>query len=402
MPARLDIAAASGGPSRRNDLDWLRVIAFAVLIYFHTAILFQPSGIPNILNPEASPALGIFVTFSHQFRLALLFLVSGMGVRFALQHKSGAAYLAERSRRLLIPLLFGIAVITPPMIFFEKRYNGAFQGDFLDFYPAFFTSGVYPDGHLSWHHFWFIAYLYLFCLITWPLFRHWLGAGAIKLEGIADWLAHGGRLYWIAALLLIVELPLRPIFPGFRDLISDWASFAHWLIVFTVGFIMAHQPRLIDRCRDLRWLSFIIGVLASVLLFHLYYDEAAMGFVLATEPTIRNALLYIVFSILRMIAVWAWLMTCVGFAARHLNRPTRTLTYLNGAIYPLFCLHLTVIVALAYVILPTGLSTMAKFLLITTGTFAICLALYEGVIRRVRWIGPLFGARSAPSRARLI
>ena len=69
--------------SRRYDLDWLRVIAFLVLIYFHTAIFFVSGGIPMIQNVQTSAVLDVFVNISSQFRLALLFLISGAGVAFA-------------------------------------------------------------------------------------------------------------------------------------------------------------------------------------------------------------------------------------------------------------------------------------------------------------------------------
>jgi hypothetical protein len=62
---------------RRADLDWLRVIAFWLLIYFHAAIAFVPGGIPMIQNAEVSPVLQVMVGFLHEFRLALLFLISG-------------------------------------------------------------------------------------------------------------------------------------------------------------------------------------------------------------------------------------------------------------------------------------------------------------------------------------
>ena len=33
---------AGGLPQRRYDIDWLRVLAVLLLIYFHTARLFNP------------------------------------------------------------------------------------------------------------------------------------------------------------------------------------------------------------------------------------------------------------------------------------------------------------------------------------------------------------------------
>jgi glucan biosynthesis protein C len=77
-----------------------------------------------------------------------------------------------------------------------------------------------------------------------------------------------------------------------------------------------------------------------------------------------------------------------------LQRPSRVLSYLNKAVYPLFCLHLTVIVALEYLIVPLGWSIWVKYLVITTGTVATTLGSYELIRRRIAWLRPLVGLKS--------
>ena len=116
---------------RRYDLDWLRVIAFFLLIYYHTAILFTPGGIPMIQNSDTSELLSLLADFLHEFRLALLFLISGVGIAFARRRRSEREFLKERSVRLLVPMIFGIAVIVPPMIYLEKLFLNTFEGSFV-------------------------------------------------------------------------------------------------------------------------------------------------------------------------------------------------------------------------------------------------------------------------------
>ena len=103
---------------RRYELDWLRVIAFGLLIYFHAAIVFVPNGLPLIQNADVSPVLHAFVAFLQEFRLGLLFLISGCGVYFATGRgsRSPQAFFRERSMRLLVPLLVGILIIVPPLV----------------------------------------------------------------------------------------------------------------------------------------------------------------------------------------------------------------------------------------------------------------------------------------------
>jgi len=383
--------------SRCADLDWLRVIAFGLLIYFHAAVVFLPSGIPMIQSDESSPVLQVMVAFLHQFRLALLFLISGVGVRFALKHRDMRAFLRDRSIRLLLPLAFGILVLVPPMVYLEKRFLGTYSDSFLSFYADFFVSGVYPEGHLSWHHFWFLAYLYLFCLVALPLFRH-LGTarGQARLAEVSARLSRGAGLYIPVLILFVVEVPLRALFPGFRDLIHDWASFSQWLLIFVAGFAFASNETLLDRTQALRHRSLGLALLCTAILFLQFYSPANSGFTpLAAGPVDFG--IYVWFCLVRVANIWCWLLTCLGYAGRYLRRGSVVLDYLNDAVYPLFCLHLPIIVGLAYVIVPLCWSVWSKYAVITSGTVMLALAAYEGC-RRVRWLRPCLGLKPGPRR----
>ena len=379
---------------RRADLDWLRVIAFGLLIYFHAAIAFIPGGIPMIQNVDSSVALQVLVGFLHEFRLALLFLISGVGVAFALRHRDRAQFMRDRAVRLLVPLVFGILVIVPPMIFLEKRFIGEFAGSLADFYPTFFTEGVYPVGNLSWHHFWFIAYLYLFCILGWPAFTYFKrAAGRIQLARWSQRLSRGGGLYTAIIPLAVVEIALRATYPGFPDLIHDWANFGHWYMIFIAGFLLASSQPLLDRTQQLRGHSFALAAIATAALFAQFWRPDEGGF----SPLVNgeaDVLTYVWFCVLRVSNAWFWLLTCLGYAGRYLQRPSRLLTYLNGAVYPLFCLHLTVIVMLEYAIVPLGWPISAKYLAVTTGTIVLSLGSYELLWRRFAWIRPLLGLKS--------
>ncbi len=377
--------------TRSWDLDWLRVIAFGILIYFHAAVAFLPQGIPMILNEQSSVVMQYLVSFLHEFRLGLLFFVSGVGTAFALRSRDRRGYFAERTRRLLVPLVFGVLVVVPPMVYLEKLYIGEIFDDFWQFYPSLFDGSIYPHGALSWHHYWFIAYLYLYCVLSWPVFRYFIGSvGTERLLGWSTFACRGAGIYLLVLPLLVFEIPLRPLFPGFRDLIHDWASFANWWLVFIFGFAFARNTALLDRAMHLRLYSLVIASATTFVLFGQFSKAGASFSPLHDGST--DAFEYLWFSAVRMTNAWCWILVCVGFARRYLNRSSAALSYLNRAVYPLFCLHLTVLVAWEFVVLPTDASVAVKYLVITTGTVGVCLVGYEG-IRRVGWLRPLFGMR---------
>ena len=378
---------------RRADLDWLRIIAFGLLVYYHSAIAFMPGGIPMIQNAEVSQPLQVVAGFLHEFRLALLFLISGVGVSFALRRRNRAQFMRERATRLLVPLVFGVLVIVPPMIFLEKQFIGAFSGSFAEFYPKFFTEGVYPGGNLSWHHYWFLFYLYLYCIVGWPIFAYLKGAAGRRQ--LARWSRRLSRATWLYIAIMplaVVEILLRAWFPGFPDLIHDWANFSHWFMIFTAGFLLASSRPLLDRTQQLRGLSLALATTAAATMFAEFWRPEVGHFTpLVNEQTDIGT--YVWFCVLRVSNVWFWLLACLGYAGRYLQRPGRVLTYLNGAVYPLFCLHLTVIVALEYVIVPLDWSILTKYLVITTATIVVSLGGYELLSRRMAWLRPLLGLK---------
>ncbi|GJM11788.1 MAG: hypothetical protein DHS20C12_01910 [Pseudohongiella sp.] len=374
--------------SRRYDLDWLRILAFGVLIYFHTAIIFVPEGVPLIRNTELSDSLAIFVNISAQFRLSLLFFISGVGVAFARRRRTSKEFIRERSVRLLPPLLFSMLIVVPPMVYTEKLFMGEFAGSFLQFYPRYFTEGTYPAGNFSWHHLWFVAYLYLFCLLGTKVFAWLEDSNHNRLDRILSAM----RGYWIFLPLLplwCIELFLRPLFPGFRDLIHDWASFSHWFVVFVCGFLIAHRESLLDFTMRIRYFAGSL-VIASTGLAYLVFGSMNFNVQLLDEYLVPK---YFLYTILSAVMVWSAILCCLGMAGRFLRFSSRALSYLNEAVYPLFILHLPFIIIFGYWVVQTDWSVSAKFLIIANATLVAIVVIYHLLIRPFDSMRYLFGVR---------
>ena len=69
--------------NRYDFLDWLRVIAIFVLLFFHTGMLFVGWGW-HITNAETIPGLQLPMDLAHRLRMPLLFVIAGAGMWFAL------------------------------------------------------------------------------------------------------------------------------------------------------------------------------------------------------------------------------------------------------------------------------------------------------------------------------
>ncbi|NJR64881.1 MAG: acyltransferase [Leptolyngbyaceae cyanobacterium CRU_2_3] len=131
-------------PERRDDLDWLRVFAVLLLIYFHTAAIFYQGELGEfyVVNDQPSPVLSLFIEFVYQWHMPLFFFLSGAATHFSLKARTAQKYLVERFQRLCIPFGFGILTIVPPQVYYRLLRQSDYHDSYWQFYPQFFRAFV--------------------------------------------------------------------------------------------------------------------------------------------------------------------------------------------------------------------------------------------------------------------
>ena len=159
--------------SRYEFLDWLRVIAIFVLLFFHTGMLFVGWGW-HITNAETIPGLQLPMDIAHRLRMPLLFLIAGAGMWFALRR--AAAAVCSASARCACWCRRSSACFSSSRR--RSTSSASSHGDWHGGYLSFFIERVfqfepYPAGDFSWHHLWFIVYLYVYVLLLMPLLLWW-------------------------------------------------------------------------------------------------------------------------------------------------------------------------------------------------------------------------------------
>ena len=124
---------------RKHELDWLRVIAFGILIFYHIGMLFVADWGYHFKSQYTSEFLQNIMLLVNRWRLPLLFLISGVAIRFLLDKVSIFRFLWMRNIRLLIPLAFGVLVIVPPQLYIEMIFKGDLHDtSYWQFYQVFF------------------------------------------------------------------------------------------------------------------------------------------------------------------------------------------------------------------------------------------------------------------------
>jgi surface polysaccharide O-acyltransferase-like enzyme len=351
---------------RRHEIDALRVLATLLLIVFHTAMVFTAFDHFHIQNLQRSEALGHLVGFIQRWHMPLFFLLAGMAAWFALGSRTAREFASERVRRLFLPLLVGMLLIIPPQVYVERISTWVptrqspidFSGNFFEWYPHTFEC-CYPEANLSWHHLWFLMYLFVYSLLLLPLFRWLRDSGREHLDRVTGFLGRGANLLLPAVWLAGAEAALRGSFPNNQDLVTDLANHANYPVVFLMGFVLVSDPRLDGALRRLwRWVL-PIGVAAAVVP------------ILDVGYTADRAL--------RGVAEWFILLGLVGLGRAALHRPIPWVVRFSSISLPFYIFHQTVIVVLAYWVTRWDAGIPVKYTVIALGAFTITWALAEAV-----------------------
>lgn len=377
---------------RRYDIDWLRVLAVLILFPFHTARVFNNEDF-YVKNEALSRGMDIFILFVHQWHMPLFFFISGVGTWFALRSRTGGQYATDRFKRLFIPLVFGSCVIVPPQVYL-MRVSGrgyghalepAFTGSYFQFLPHFFN-GIPPQGNWEWGHLWFLAYLFTFSLIALPIFLFLKSdGGKTRIAALAAVCDKRDGIFLFALPLIVIEAALRPAFPGFQNLYNDWANFLYYLTFFIYGYALCSVAGFRQAIDKQGRRALVFGI-ACVALF-LALDKASLVPGLGYSPG------FMLLMVLRGLNSWCWLVAILWLGQRYLNFTNKTLRYANEAALPVYVLHQTVIVVIAYyVVRPPG-GLFGKFLFITAASFVGTLLIYDIAVKRVNIVRFLFGMR---------
>jgi surface polysaccharide O-acyltransferase-like enzyme len=387
---------------RLTELDWVRIGAFALLIVYHVGMFYVPWDW-HVKSPHPVAALEPWMQLSSPWRLSLLFVVSGAATGLMLQRGGPESGAGARSRRLLLPLLLGMAVIVPPQPYLEVVEKVGYGGSYVDFLGRYFRGdpGFCAQGSCltlpTWNHLWFLPYLWVYTMVL-LLARRIFGSAWITSP---RWrlLTRGTRLLWWPCLLLaLVRLTLLLRFPATHNLVWDWFNHSLYAPMFLLGVVLFARR---DDAQGAwaaavhwRWWALLLSLLT---LAGMPWALNRAGGWEALPPAAQNGWL-----MLGALRHWLPIVAILGFARLHLrgrDGPWRRV--LTEAVFPFYVVHQTVIVIVAHKLAPLGWPQPLEACVVLAATAAGCWGSYL-LARRIGWLRPWMGLgpiRPAPGGA---
>ncbi len=373
------------GMARHYGMDWLRVGAFALLILYHIGMVFVPWNF-HVKSSHVEDWTTLPMMATNAWRLPLLFVVSGYASRALLRRSIGVGgFLANRSWRLLVPLVFGMAVIVPPQSWVELVTKHHYAPGLPYFWlHDYFRFGLL-DGILlpTWNHLWFVGYLWIYTVVLAAL------VAVVRtevLQRLFDRVFAGWGVLVIPLLwALAVHAWWFPMAGETHALIDD--AVAHFMYVpdFLFGFALARSEPALAALRRY-WLAAAVLALAGfACVVTIEYSWPP------SVPTPRWV--YRPYGAAHAVQQWGTIAALIGIADRWLNRDAPWRAMLTEAVFPFYIIHQTIIVVVMFWLLPLGLSGVAEFAILVTATVAGCWIFYLSG-RAVPLLRPLIGLRA--------
>ncbi|SNS99239.1 acyltransferase family protein [Sphingopyxis indica] len=380
--------------NRHYGMDWLRIGAFALLIFYHIGMYFVPWGW-HVKTPHPMDWVQIPMMATNSWRLPLLFLVSGYASAALFAKLGGVGpFLRSRSARLLIPLAFGMIAIIPVQPWIELVTQHDYAGGFLHFWSRdYFGFGTLEGIVLpTWQHLWFVVYLFVYTLLAAMVLAAIPERARVAIaDGAARLLAGWGMLF----VPLAAWLTILFAFPGYREthaLFDDGPNHLHYLVPFFIGWLLRVRPALFDTVARCWPVAAVVAIAA--------YGYVAWALWAAPGEGPPPEGVVTLFMAIRLVQGWAAIVALVGVADRFANRDHPGRAMLAEAVFPFYIIHQTIIVLVGYWLLLGGVGPLASFLVLVAATIAGCWAFYLGG-RRVGWLRPLIGlqrkARDRPT-----
>ena len=348
---------------RKHYIDNLRNLTILLLFPVHTFMIWNDFGSKFYVWQGENKLLSTLIVLVNPWFMPLLFVLAGMSARYSLKKRSNKEFVIQRVHKLLIPFLCGLVLLVPIQTLFARKFFYGYDGSVLEYWKYFFThltdfSGY--DGAFTPGQLWFILFLFIISMFSLIVFRF------IPYPKVAKKVE---KIPVLGILLLFIPVWLMYYLGNFGGF-----SLGKNLALFLLGYYFLSNDVVLNRVeRNRKWLTALwaIGTILSVVLYYnfSYYGDLWINFI-----------------------GWISILILLVWGKQFLNKKTRFTEYSNQASYPIYILHQSILVALAYYVVQMCDNLFVQVFSICIGSFLLTVLVYY-LIRRIPVVRKMIGIR---------
>ena len=386
---------------RLHALDAVRAYALLLGIVFHATMSFVPTlttmGWPIVDNSPSDTLAGTFYVL-HIFRMTTFFVIAGFFARLVVYRKGLPAFIKDRRKRILIPLLVSwpvqIALVSGAIIWAVVKSGGSLT----EFAPP--PTGEHILIPFAWTHLWFLYVLLLLYVVVLSL--RWLANVAIDRNGsirnAIDQTLAKLTVIPVAPILLAIPVAISLYATEWwvywigiptpdNSVIPNLAAFVGYGTAVTFGWFLHRQMHLL-KAFERHWPGYLAAALALTV-----FCYTLVG--MPTAPIQLDDVTRAIYAGAYGVAIWTWTLALIGAAMRFLSSESKATRYLADSSYWMYIMHLPLVFGLQALMVDWPLHWSIKFSLMLAITFGLLLVSYHYWVRPT-YIGEVLNGRRYP------
>lgn len=342
---------------RKYYIDNLRWLAILLLFPFHAAQIWSGGEYSGFyIWSHTNTTLYVFSTAVYPWYMTVLFAIAGISCKYSLLKRTNKQFVVERIKKLVIPFFFGLLALAPIMTYTAEVFFNRYTGTYWHQYKLFFTKKTDLTGYhggFTPAHLWFLLYLFVISLTALLIVR-------LQKKCLPKFRV--GSLSYCFIILLFV-----PEWFCLYVLNIGGKSLGQFMILFLFGYYILSEESILQKLQQYQFVSLAICILSGSLYTYLYCFE-----------NIRNiwmTVLYIFFG-------WMASIMLLGIGQSKLNFHNRVSIYLTQMSFPVYILHMPILVVVGFFALKLPIGVAGQFLLIVLISFIVIFLIYE-IVKRI-------------------
>jgi hypothetical protein len=361
---------------RENYIDNLRVFLTMLVILHHAAVTYGAPG--GWYYKEVSDAelpkilLTMFVSVNQSFFMGMFFLLSSYFIPASYEKKGVAKFLADRFKRLGIPILFYSLVIHPVTVYALIKLNYHSEVSFFEYY-------VNQESWINLGVLWFTAALLLFTVVYVVIEK----SRVVKLR-VSSLIPSDKSIFFFGLGLGIISFVVRIGFPigwTLDPLGFQFAHFTQYIALFIMG-IAAHRNKWFAQLtyvRGQKWrrIALLIAPFGFILLYILSVATGGDTNKFLGGGTYHS----LVNAIWEQLMGIALIVCLLGIGKQRWNTQSDLMKQLSRCAYAVYIIHPLVLVVVTLLLKDVELFPLLKFLIAgavaVVGSFGIAWGLVK-------------------------
>jgi hypothetical protein len=242
-------------------LDNLMISLSILVVLHHVSIAYGTMGGWSYVTSEKLPGtaqvlLSALTGVEASFSMSLFFFISAFLTIPSLEKRGASKFIKARLIRLMVPLLFVMAILAPSVLYFIEIHNKTSQSSWFSYV---LQQNTKP--HTS--HAWFILVLIIFELV-YVCYWKFIKPNFSISKCLSDNLPTHIHILTVILLCSGITIVVRQFFPLGENFIGiEFSNITHYIFMYAIGLLVFRKHWLDDLSRKIATTWFPISLIAA-------------------------------------------------------------------------------------------------------------------------------------------